>query len=84
MHTDLDRAILDALAVPVPDVPLAAIHNRERAIAGHARRRREALALAVVLLSCAGVAVATAGHPRGAAVQTPVPVASLRPAPTVT
>jgi hypothetical protein len=84
MPFKLDCAVREALDVAVPAVPLEAIRVRERAIAGRTRHRRNAFALAALLLSCAGLAVAAGEHPPGASSTAPVPVASIRPAPTVT
>jgi hypothetical protein len=81
---NFDAAVRDAVAVPVPTVPLAAIRARGGAIAARSRRRRNVFALAALLLSFAGLAVAAGERPAGQSTHPPAPIASIHPAPIVT
>jgi hypothetical protein len=81
---NLDDAVRDAVAVAVPAVPLDAIRLRGSAIVARSRRRRHAFALAALLLSFAGLAVAAGERTAGPAAHLPAPVASIHPAPIVT
>jgi hypothetical protein len=80
----LDLAVRDAVAVAVPAVPLAAIRARGSAIVARSRRRRHTFALAVLLLSFAGLAVVAGERTTGPPAHLPAPVASIHPAPIVT
>ncbi len=84
MPFKLDAAVRDAVAVAVPAPPLAAIRARGGAIAARSRRRRNAFAVAALLLSFAGLAVAAGERPAGPATHLPAPIASIHPAPIVT
>lgn len=84
MPFNLDAALRDAVAVAVPAAPLAAIRARGGAIAARSRRRRNAFAVAALLLSFAGLAVAAGERPTTPATHLPAPIASIRPAPIVT
>ncbi len=84
MSFKLDAAVRDAVTVAVPAVPLAAIRARGGAIAARTRRRRSAFAVAALLISFAGLAVAAGERAAGPATHLPAPVASIHPAPIVT
>lgn len=84
MSFKLDAAVRDAVTVAVPAVPLAAIRARGGAIATRNRRQRNAFAVAALLLSFAGLAVAAGERTAGPASHLPAPVASIHPAPIVT
>ena len=84
MSYSLREAVLDAITVAVPPVRLDAIRTRERTIDARSRNRRSAIALAALLLSFAGLAVAPAERPVSGSVRAPAPIASLHPLPTVT
>jgi hypothetical protein len=84
VRSNLDTAVRDALSVPAPAAPLEAIRDRGRAIRERSRSRRHAVALAALLLSFAGLAIAAGEHATGTAVHAPMPLASIRPAPAVT
>jgi hypothetical protein len=81
---ELDAAVRDAVTVAVPAVPLTAIRARGGAIGARARRRRSAFAVAALLISLAGLAVAAGERPAAPATYLPAPVASIHPAPIVT
>jgi hypothetical protein len=81
---NLDAALRDAVTVAVPEVPLQAIRARGGDIAARARRRRNALAVAALLLSFAGLTVAVVERPASSPSHLPTPIASIHPAPIVT
>jgi hypothetical protein len=81
---NLDTAVHDAVAVAAPVVPLRAIHARSGAIGARSRNRRNAIALAAILLSFAGLAVAAGERPATGGTAIPAPIASLHPIPVVT
>jgi hypothetical protein len=80
----LDAAVREAVTVAAPAVPLAAIHARGGAIVARSQRRRNAFAVAALLLSFAGLALAAGERAAGPAAHLPAPVASIHPAPIVT
>lgn len=84
MDFKLGDAVRDAVTVATPAVPLAAIRARGGAIVARSKRRRNAFAVAALLLSFAGLAVAAGERPAGPAAHLPAPVASIHPAPIVT
>lgn len=80
---NVDYAVRDAVSVAAPPLPMDAIRARGRRIEERGRSRRNLLAIAVLLLSLAGIAFA-GGRPSGNLAHAPVPIASIRPAPAVT
>jgi hypothetical protein len=84
VRDSLGEAILMAVAVEAPAARIAAIRARERALGRRVRGRRKTLALAALLLSFAGLALAAGERTAPGGAHPPAPVASMRPFPTVT
>jgi hypothetical protein len=84
MSSNLGVAIRRSMAAGIPPLPREAILVRERAAAVRQRRRRNALAALVLVLSFAGLAALGDERLSGTPGRVPAPIASLHPLPTIT